>query len=296
MGYCNKYLRSIFLALTLICSPLIVYCQSADVTKLNNDTLAAAKSSFHRSLYFGAGFGSNFIYLGSSISQDRPYYSTAVIFEPVDGLFLSSSVSHISKTDPFVAFYSLSGSYRHTVNSWFDYSADLSYYKTPRSLQETLFSDFALLNLTAGFDWKLIYTKLTISGLHSSSNSGYIQLRNSHYFSTQPFFKGTASLSFDPNINLLFGRLVKIETTTGTTRFGNAPPFVQLRKKQTNTTTTYSYVFSMMDTEFSIPVTLNFKNFSIEAEPVYILPAYSSSDYPAPKGFSLNITAYFRIL
>ncbi len=215
MGYCNKYLHSIYLALTLIYSPLVVFCQSADVTNQNNETPQAAKSSFHKSLYFGAGFGSNFIYLGSSISQNRPYYSAAVIFEPVDGLFLSSSVSHISKTDPFVAFYSVSGSYRHTVNSWFDYSADLSYYKTPKSLEETLFSDFALLNLTTGFDWKLIYTKLTLSGLHSSSNSGYIQLRNSHYFSTPSFFKGRASLSFDPNINFLFGRLVRIETTTG---------------------------------------------------------------------------------
>ncbi len=52
----------------------------------------------------------------------------------------------------------------------------------------------------------------------------------------------------------------------------------------------------MMDTEFSIPLTLNLNNFSFEAEPVYILPAYTSSDYPAPKGFLLNITAYFRIL
>ena len=125
-----------------MCSPLVVYCQSADVTKQSNDTLAAAKSSFHRSLYFGAGFGSNFIYLGSSISRDRPYYSTAVIFEPVDGLFLSSSVSHISKTDPFVAFYSLSGSYRHTVNSWFDYSADLAYYKTPEIVAGNSFQRF----------------------------------------------------------------------------------------------------------------------------------------------------------
>ena len=219
-----------------------------------------------------------------------------MIFEPADGLFFSSSASHISKTYPLVAFYNLGGSYRHTVNSWFDYAADLSYYVTPKSLQESLFSDFALINLTTGFDWKLIYTKLTISGLHSNSNSGYIQLRNSHYFSTPSFFKGSASLSFDPNINLLFGRLVRIKTTTGPARFGNAPPYVRLRKKQTNTTTTYSYVFSMMDTEFSVPVTLNFTNLSLEAEPIYLLPAYSNSDYPAPKGFSLNITAYFRIL
>lgn len=268
-----------------------------DLVAQVKETDSTNESSVQKSLLFaGAAYGSDFIYMGSSISRHMPYYSGSLTYGLGNSLYISVSASHLSKTSPYVAFYSLSASYRHTVNSWFDYSIDLAGYKTPESLQNILFSDFALINLTTGFDWKLIYTKLSFGGLLSNASSGYVQIRNSHYFQTTQFFKGKAFLSFDPNINLLFGRLVKIESTTGITRFGNAPLFVQTKKKQTNATFSYSYIFGMMDTEFSVPVTLNFTKFSIEAETIYILPTYSNPDYPAPKGFSINISAYFRIL
>jgi hypothetical protein len=51
----------------------------------------------------------------------------------------------------------------------------------------------------------------------------------------------------------------------------------------------------MIDTEFSLPVTLNFSNFSIEAEALYILPVYSNPEYSSPDGFSFNITAIIKI-
>jgi hypothetical protein len=277
--------------------PLPGFFPMSTMTAQGNEADSTAKSLKQKaSLYAGAAYGSNLIYMGSTISRNLPYYTGSLTFGLGNSVYVSASVSHIIKTSPYIAFYSLSTSYNHTVNSWFDYSASLAYYKTPESLQETLFSDFAFLNLTTGFDWKLIYTKLSFSGLFSKASSGYVQIRNSHYFQTGQFFNGKAFLSFDPNINTLFGRLVKIETNTGISKFGNAPPFVQLKKKQNNTTYTYSYVFGLLDTEFSVPITLNFTNFSVEAETIYILPAYSNPDYPAPKGFSLNISAYFRFL
>jgi hypothetical protein len=250
------------------------------------------------SIYGGAGWGNNLIYLGSTISGDHPYYSALLTLGLKNGLNISTTASHLSKTYPYVAFYSLSARYAHTVNSWFDYSTDISGFATPRSLQESLFSNFALLNLTTGFDWKLLYTKLTFSDMYSHGNGMYLQIINSHYFETSRFFKGKAFLSFDPDVNLLFGRLVKVESNTGISTLGNAPLFVQFKKKHNTTTTTYtySYVFGMMQTEFSLPVTLNFTNFILAAEPSYILPAYSNTDYPSQKGFSVTMSAYFRIL
>ena len=129
----------------------------------------------------------------------------------------------------------------------------------------------------------------------SETNGGYIQVRNSRYFQTGRFFKQKAFLSFDPNFSFLFGQLVDIETTTGTPKSGNAPPFGQLRKNPSNTTTEYSYSFGMIDTEFSLPVTLNFTKFSLEAEALYILPVYSNPEYTSPEGFSFNITAFIKI-
>ena len=129
----------------------------------------------------------------------------------------------------------------------------------------------------------------------SESNGGYIQVRNSRYFQTGMFFKDKAFVSFDPNFSFLFGQLVDVETTTGTSKYGNNPPFGQLRKKPGSSTTEYSYSFGMLDTEFSLPVTLNFANFSLEAEALYILPLYSNPEYTSPSGFTFNITAFIKI-
>lgn len=290
MRYCFKYLHFVPLVFILMAHPLISMCQS-DTTGVK----VKSKSSKH-SLYGMLNYGSNMIYLGSTISDNHPYLSTSLIYGLDNKFFLSAATSHINKFSPFVALYNISGSYNKTVNSWFDYSANVAFYSTPESLKETLFNNFGLFNLTTGFDWKLLYTKLSVSEIVSKSNSTYLQVRNSHYFQTGQFFRQKAFLSFDPNINVLFGRLVKIETTSELSQVGNAPPFKHLKKRHNNVSTTYSYVFGMMDTEFSMPVTLNLNNMSLEAEALYILPAYSNPEYPAPKGFSMNITFYIKIL
>jgi hypothetical protein len=299
MGYFRQYLHAVLLTLIFLELPSICFCRSSTLSARGTETDTANVTALKKlSLYGGAGWGNNLIYLGSTISQDLPYYSASLTLGFNNGLNISASASHIDKTSPYLAFYSASVRYAHTVNSWFDYSAGLSGFKTPQSLQQSLFSDFAMLNLTAGFDWKLLYTKVTVSDMYSHGNSAYLQIKNSHYFQTGPVFKNKAFLSFDPDIDLLFGRLVKIDSNTGATKYGNAPSFVQLKKKHSTTGTTYSYsyVFGMMDTEFSLPVALNFTKLVIEAEPGYIIPAYSNTDYPSPKGFSITVSVYFRII
>lgn len=249
------------------------------------------------SLYSSIGSGSNMIFLGSTISRDKPFYSAAVTYGYKNSFYASASASHIIGVNPYAAFYNLSLSYNHVFNSWFDISSSIAGYKTPASLQETLFSDFAFINLTTGFDWKLIYTKLSFGELISDGHHGYIQVRNSRYFETPEFFSGKSKISFDPNINILFGDLLKIETTTtGRTKFGSSPPFRHFKKNPNSTIESYSYKFGLMDFEFSLPVTFSYNNFSIEAEPSYILPAFSNSDYPAPEGFTLFVNVFFRIL
>jgi hypothetical protein len=248
------------------------------------------------SLYASVGSGSNMIFLGSTISRDQPFYSTAVTYGYKNSFYASASASHIIGVNPLIAYYSLSLNYSHVFNSWFDISSSVAGNMTAESLQESLFSDFAFINLTTGFDWKLIYTKLSFGELISNNHQGYLQIRNSRYFATPQFFNGKGQISFDPNINVLFGDIIKIETTTGITRFGSAIPFHHFRKIPNSTIESYSYKFGLMDYEFSLPVTFSYDNFSIEAEPSYILPSYSNSVYHPPKGFTFFVNAYFRIL
>jgi len=292
----DKYIPILALELLTIVFPYAAFSQVDSLFRSGNDHASetGSKTPIH-SLFAGAGSGSNMIYLGSSISQNHPFYSASVIYGFRNSIFASVSATHINDVNPYLAFYSLTLNYSHTFNSWFDISSDIAGYKASESLQETLFSEFAFINLTAGFDWKLIYTKVSFGGLISEKSRGYLQIRNSRYFETPAFFKGKGQISFDPNINTLFGELVKIESITGVTKYGASPPFRHFKKNPNSTTETYSYKFGLMDFEFSFPVTFSYDNFSIVAEPSYILPAHTNSDYPSPKGFSFFLNAYLKI-
>ncbi len=292
----GKYTRILTFALLALGFPLMAFSQADSLSQSGNDHAPETESltPIH-SLYAGAGSGSNMIYLGSTISQNQPFYSASVTYGFRNSLFASASATHIKEVNPYLAFYSLSLNYSYTFNSWFDISANIAGYKTPESLQETLFSNFAFINFTTGFDWKLIYTKLSFGGLISEDSRGYLQVRNSRYFETTGFFKGKGQISFDPNINTLFGELIKIESITGVTKYGASPPFRHFKKNPDSSTESYSSKFGLMDFEFSLPVTFSYSNFSIEAEASYILPAFTNPDYPAPKGFSFFLNAYFKI-
>lgn len=273
------------------------FSQSDTLAKTTKNPAPENDSTYKvHSLYAAIGSGSNMIFLGSTISRDQPFYSTAVTYGYKNSFYASASASHISGVNPYMAYYSLSLNYNHVFNSWFDIASSVSGYKTAESLQEDLFSDFAFINLTTGFDWKLLYTKLSLGELISYDYREYIQVRNSRYFATPEFFNGKGQISFDPNINILFGDIIKIETTTGITRYGSAIPFHHYRNIPNSTIESYSYKFGLMDYEFSLPVTFSYNNFSIEAEPSYILPSYSNSDYPPPEGFTFFLNVYFRIL
>ena len=246
-------------------------------------------------LFTGIGAGSNMIYLGTSISNNKPFYSASVTYGYRNSLFASASATHLSKTDPYLAFYNLALNYSHTFNSWFDISSDIAGYKSAESLHDSLFADFAYINLTTGFDWKLIYTRISFSGLLSEENGFYFQISNSRYFETPEFFKGKAVVYFDPDIDVLFGDLISVETANGNKKYGKAPPFSHSRKNPVNSTETYSEKFGLMDLEFSLPVTFSYGKFSVEAEASYLLPVYSNPVYPEPEGFTFYLNIFYKI-
>jgi hypothetical protein len=277
-------------------SQTAILCQ-ADTLSLHSDTTSIHYKSSDEihSLYSGIGAGSNMIYLGSSISNNKPFYSAAVTYGYKNSLFASATASHLSGTNPYIAFYNAALIYRHTFNSWFDISSSLAGYKAAESLQDSLFADFADITLTTGFDWRLLYTRITFSGLISEENGFYLQISNSRYFETPVFFNGKALVSFDPDIDMLFGNLVSVENASGNEIHGNAPPFSHARKKPAGSTATYSEKFGLIDLQFSLPVTFSWGKFSIEAEPVYLLPVFSDPAYTEPEGFVLFINVIFKI-
>jgi hypothetical protein len=262
------------------------------------DTSKTESKAVRHSLYTGAGYGSNMIYLGSTISQNQPYGYGNVTYGYKNELYVSASAVHLSGLDPFIAFYIGALNYSHTFNSWFDIAAGVYRYQVPSSLTDTLFSNFIYTDLTLGFDWKLLYSKLSVGGLFSEENQAYFQFRNSRYFQTPEFFKGKANISFDPYTNLLFGTLFKVETSTVTSVLASSPGRKWKQNKATQGTpanTSYSKKFGIMEIDFGLPVALNTDFMTIEAEVNYVLPLYDDQVYYSPKGFVFLLSGFFRI-
>lgn len=294
-----KISRLKYISLILLLLPGSVLAQNG-----SRNSLPAADSSktgsniLRHSLFTGAGYGSNMIYLGSTISQNQSYSYGNITYGFRNQLYASVSAVHLSGTDPFLAFYIGALNYNHVINSWFDISAGIYRYQVPPSLTDTLFSNFNYGDLTLGFDWKLLYSKLSVGGLFSEENQVYFQFRNSRYFQTPEFFKGKANISFDPYANLLFGKLIKVETTAETSVFAPSPG----RKWKQNDTshgsstiTSTSERFGIMEVDFGLPVAFNTDFMTIEAEVNYVLPLYNDPVYRNPKGFIFMLSGFFRI-
>lgn len=252
------------------------------------DTISQAKS--RHSLYSMAGTGYNMIYMGSSLSQDKPYYSAGLIYGFNNELFVSASGFHLAAYDPFISFSTWSLSYSHAFSSWFDISASASRYQVNKSLSDTLFTNFVYGDITIGFDWKILYTKISVGELFSESNGTYFQLRNSRYFETSEFGKRKAWFSFDPYVNMLFGTLT--ETSDGSVVV--TPPFGKGKSGGGGSSQT-STRFSLMEVDLAVPVSFNIGKFTFDAEPGYVFPLYSYPSGPDTSGFVFTLGLIFRI-
>jgi len=296
MNNFGKRHQIVILLAILLALPTGLFSQSDTLSKPTNDPSTKEKSTEDiHSLYAGIGAGSNMIYLGSSISNNKPFFSASATYGYRNSLFVSASASHIKEMSPYIAFYNLAINYSHTFNSWFDISSDIAGYKAAEPLQDSLFSDFAYMNLTTGFDWKLLYTRISFSGIISEENGFFLQVSNSRYFETPEFFKGKAFIYFNPDIDILFGNLISVEKASGSNKYSNAPPFSHARKKPVNSADIVTEKFGLMDFQFSIPVTFSYGRFSLEAEASYLLPVYSESYYPDQKGFTFYLNALVKI-
>ena len=293
----NRYYKILIitsLSIFLLHFPFSLLSQKESRNSLIKPDTSKSEGSPH-SLFTGLGFGSSFIYLGSTISQDKPFGYTALTYGYREELFATISAVHLSNYSPFLAFYTGSISYTHVFNSWFDIALSFSRYQVAPSLADTLFDSFFYGDLTLGFDWKLIYTKISAGALFSDETMGYLQLRNSRYFQTPEFTKKKLFFSFDPYFTILLGPLAKVETTEGKT-VTLSPPFKKGGKYgQTTSYTTISTKFGLMEMDFGVPVSFNSTNFTIEAEPGYIIPLYDDPVYPGLKGFVFMLSGYLRI-
>lgn len=263
------------------------------------DSSASDHKGKTHSLYAGAGYGSNMLYLGTTMSQDHGFGYASVSYGLMDKLYLSATGYTISSFSPFTAFQSLGLSFNHTFNSWFDISTGVSRYNVAPSLRDTLFDNFTYAEATLGFDWRILYTKISAGGLFSDGGQLYLQVRNSRYFETRSFAGDKAFFSFDPYVNLLFGTMASIETSDGATETTVSPGYRPWKKKHQgngqSTVTTYSESFGPMEIDFGLPVAFSYNFFTLEIEPGYIIPLYPDEGTSGARGFLFTASLFFRI-
>ena len=237
------------------------------------------------SLYTALGYGSNMMYLGSTISQDQPFGYAALTYGLNNEFFATVSAVHLGGINPFSAFYTGSLTYNHIFNSWFDISAGLYRYQVAPLLKDSLFSSFTYGDVTLGIDWRIIYTKISVGELFSDENSTYLQVKNSRYFQTPEFFNKKVNISFDPYVNILMGTLTEVITSEGTSVI-LSPPYRKWRQTvQGPQTTSVTKSFGVIEVDFGLPVSFNTDRLTIEAEAGYVLPVYKGESSAVQKGF-----------
>ena len=266
---------------------------SADTLTVRDTTATIEKSQVH-SFYGGAGYGSNMVYLGTTMSQDSPFGYASLSYGFKDHLYLSATGYTLAEFSPFPAWYSLDLSFHHTFNSWFDIDLSLSGYNVAEALRDTLFSGFTYANSTLGFDWKILYTQLSFGGLLSEESRFYLQARNSRYFETPSFANDKAFFSFDPYVNILLGKMVSVETVEGTTTT-ISPGYKPWKRSSQGSYIRYTEKFGLMEIDFGLTVAFSYDFFTLEIEPGYVLPLYSDTGTTGMKGFLFLLSAYFRI-
>lgn len=287
----------LFVALFMASSVVVHSQDTSSVVTPEEDTVTVEPVSIAGGLYGGIGYGNNMIYLGSTISQGRPYAYAALSYAVTDELYISLSSIHLSGYSPLLPINSGSATWSHVFNSWFDITAGLYGYLVAPSLRDSLFGNFLYSDVTLGVDWRILYSKISAGGLFSDYSQAYLQFRNSRYFETPDIFRGKANISFDPYINIIAGTIITAETVTTTdTVFSTFPPFGKPGDRvETTSSTVYSRSFGLLEADIGLPVSLNFNKFTLEVEAGYVLPLNSDYSEYISKGFILMASAYFRI-
>jgi hypothetical protein len=72
------------------------------ISEQKTDTLKPAPKVSPHAIYTGTGYGSNMIYLGSTISGNQPYFYTAFTYGFKSEFYASASAIHLSNIDPFL--------------------------------------------------------------------------------------------------------------------------------------------------------------------------------------------------
>lgn len=243
--------------------------------------------------YLGSSWGSNLYYLGSSLTNDRGFLTSDLTYVYKNSLWVSGVLYNLPGYKPALPFYDLAAGFQHNLNDRLDLNTSLSHHQVNTQNSDTLFNSFTYAILGMGYDFDLFYSRLSVGRILGTNSQTYLSWKSSRYMRSPDFFSDRSYLTANPAINFYFGDRYKIQSHTT-----SGPPIVRPGMGPGgggNETQAYDSSFGLMDLELSVPLGWHFQNFSLEAEPVYLIPIHNDPDFPSSKGFTLYISAYIRL-
>jgi hypothetical protein len=281
--------------LLTIASGLFFMGQAFCTTPTSTTTAAEAKpvSSDH-AVYIGTGYGSDMMYDGSGTTSGQPYLSADISYSFRGKLWSALTLYNLTNKELLFPMADLSLGYNHEFNDLFDFSAAISSYFTALEVKQEMHENFSFLRMRLGYDWYWLYTSFTAGTILGQDQGWYLYLRNSRYFKSAPMGKSKSYLSFNPNVNLAFGKTVYYEDTYTTKSFPGRPPVIN-PQPITDETNDVSSAWNIMKLEFALPVSLNLKRATIEVEPVYFIPGNSQTNSTQSSGLYFFLNAYYKI-
>ncbi len=245
--------------------------QMAHALQTNPDTSATHKQA--HTFYTGAGYGSNLIYYGTSVSGNQPYYSAELLYSWKGGIWAGAGFFHLPGNQPFFSFVDFSAGYNYVFNKVFDAGFSISQYFGGQSLDTTFYSSYTFLSANLGIDWVLAYTSVSPGWMLAEENSFYLLVDNSHFFRTPTLGKKGNYFSFNPGVSLMFGSyawLTQIRRQgSGGGGGGGQGPGPGGTKSFYYTTTELREDFRLLDLQIGLPMAFNTKRLSLEFEPAY---------------------------
>lgn len=260
-------------------------------TELPTDSLAA-KEPAHQ-FFAGAGYGSDLIYYGTSVSGNQPYFSGELIYAWEKGLWASTTLYHLPDQDPFFSFVDLAAGYSYVFNKVFDAGLSISQYHGGKSIDTTFYADYTFLSAYLGIDWKLLYTTFTPGWLLAEENSFYLMVDNTHYFRTPTFGKRNCYFTFNPGISFLFGSYAWLRQFGRQGGGGQGPgPGGSLI---INPITVEEEDFRLLDMQLSLPVEFFLDRLSLEFEPAYFFNFIGDENGDTEGRFFFTLGLYYKI-
>lgn len=242
--------------------------------------------------YLGSSYGSNLYYLGTSVSDDRGFLSTDLSYGYDSVLWISGSLYNLPGYSSALPFYDLSAGLNLPLGKSFDLGLTLARHQLT-SRPDTLFFNYTYALVSLGLDWKLLYSRLAVGRTFGEYGQTYLNLKNSRYMQSGNFFANNSFFSLEPSVNLYFGSFYRLHSRTI-----SSGPGPGVRPGHGTGNWQYNYYtkgFGLLDVEFSIPVAFNAGIFTLEMEPVYLLPVFDDQSIHSAKGFSFFISAYVRL-